>query len=915
MSPEDSPQFDLPFAGAAAAVPEVTAVPGYPVPGSLGKALEQAFDVISAKEVEPARTLVLLPYTQLLEPARRLWASLHPAGFPPRFETTRSWAMATGPYVASPTDWTGDAARDALVAQTLIRQSTQQRLNGTMRAALVERVLEGSRQLAPLAAAQAPALRSGWSQSHKALVSSSMQSLYWESLSATVALTWVGLSSFVTDWLWMPQSGPGVGADCLLVIPGLQHDPLTLALVKRWGEAALVLPGLAPRAAELVPAQVRAISCADVDEEARQAAACAVTHINAGRSPVALVAQDRVLTRRVSALLSGAGVRLRDETGWKLSTTHAAAQLMALLRAAQSSAKVDDVLDFLKLCEPSAPWLLESMPLANDRVAGDDLSGGGAEGWVCALEARARQYQVSRWSSLIAHPDFQDMLPSGLMTALQDFSAPKPLVRWLEAMHQWLAATGWEKRWAEDAAGERVMASLRLDGDGAQEWRLTLGDELLPQRMSLGGFTAWVRQALESATFVPGDDRQAQVVVLPMAQLPGRVFAACVMAGCDEAHLSASPDPVGTWTQEQRETLGLPDRSALATQAREAWRHVLGQAWLDVLWRTAEGSEHLGPAVWVQDLQTQLRESGVPSVSPSACQRIEVLAEAVERQPAPEASGLRVPRVSATHYQDLRDCPYRYFAIRLLDLQPVQELEQAPGKREWGTVLHAVLRRFHEERRDGSLAPAIEAARLDELLLDEMSRAGLASDGQAGEFHPFVAAWPRVRDGYLGWLSRTMKEGGGSELVFQQGEARFQGRAGPYELVGVIDRIDRGPDGCPWVIDYKTGSLQSLREKVADPTEDTQTAFYAALLGNEPRVRAAYLCVSDARDEGARKRSTTMVEQADVMAVRDDLLTGIAADLSRIEGGHPLKAMGEGSVCDYCQARGLCRRDFWEQVS
>jgi hypothetical protein len=40
---------------------------------------------------------------------------------------------------------------------------------------------------------------------------------------------------------------------------------------------------------------------------------------------------------------------LRDETGWKLSTTHAAAQVVALLRMAARDASADAALDWLKL--------------------------------------------------------------------------------------------------------------------------------------------------------------------------------------------------------------------------------------------------------------------------------------------------------------------------------------------------------------------------------------------------------------------------------------------------------------------------------------------------------------------------------------------------------------------------------------
>ena len=42
------------------------------------------------------------------------------------------------------------------------------------------------------------------------------------------------------------------------------------------------------------------------------------------------------------------------------------------------------------------------------------------------------------------------------------------------------------------------------------------------------------------------------------------------------------------------------------------------------------------------------------------------------------------------------------------------------------------------------------------------------------------------------------------------------------------------------------------------------------------------------------------------------LYEGMAYDLARIAAGEPLPALGEGSVCGWCDARGLCRKDFWK---
>ena len=45
---------------------------------------------IQATGAHPARTVVLVPYAQLMAEAQRQWARRVPDGFAPRFETTRT---------------------------------------------------------------------------------------------------------------------------------------------------------------------------------------------------------------------------------------------------------------------------------------------------------------------------------------------------------------------------------------------------------------------------------------------------------------------------------------------------------------------------------------------------------------------------------------------------------------------------------------------------------------------------------------------------------------------------------------------------------------------------------------------------------------------------------------------------------
>jgi ATP-dependent helicase/nuclease subunit B len=126
---------------------------------------------------------------------------------------------------------------------------------------------------------------------------------------------------------------------------------------------------------------------------------------------------------------------------------------------------------------------------------------------------------------------------------------------------------------------------------------------------------------------------------------------------------------------------------------------------------------------------------------------------------------------------------------------------------------------------------------------------------------------------------------------------------GRVTLVGRIDRIDRGPDRASLILDYKTESPDATRKRVKQPLEDTQMAFYAALHAKDDDA-GAYLSFHE-RD------GCKTLAQADLLQARDALVQGIATDMERIADGAVLPALGEGTTCDFCRVRGLCRKDFW----
>lgn len=827
---------------------------------TLQASLERIRLLMTERGVHAARTVVLLPYIHLVPVATRAWAQQLPDGFAPRFATTMTWAGAG--FAPGDDDIAFEMGRDLLTARALLDRAGL----GDRAGLLAGRLVEAAWQLAAVAGAVPPARRAGWAAQARAAIAAGLDApvLALEAALARIALEWAAASSYAGDTL-LAESG-AAGFDLLVILEGLRSEPLAHAIREQLGDKAVSLPLAVPAG----PGDIRVHEAADASDEAERAAACVLRHLDEGRQPVALAAIDRVLTRRVRALLDARGVAIRDETGWKLSTTRAAANLMLALRACAWNAPGDAVIDWLK-----------NMPAAPGYA-------------VLSLERRLRRASLREWRFLQL-PDLGESQP--LRSLAEQVNAwrgrlqrARPLPQWLAGLRAVLQDTGCWAAFERDAAGAKVIATLGLD-EAAQ-----LELQQLPQAarsFSLAEFSAWADDTLEAASFVPEPAPQEQVVILPFNQLLGRPFAALVMAGCDEVRLSPAPEPAGLWTATLRQALGLPSREALEAEVRAGWRHALQTPCCDVLWRRSDDSgEPLLPSALVQALY--LEPSAQAGPDPRS-------ARALQAQPTarPQAIGkaLAVEQLSASAYEDLRRCPYRFFALRQLGLQEADEIDAELDKRDFGNWLHKVLSVFHESLHESWEPPGPQRGRRLDLAADQVTREQRL---EQDEFLPFAAAWPQLREGYLAWLAEHEAK---ERAVFERAESEHEMQLGKVKLMGRIDRIDRLDDGRVMVMDYKTEALGVSLDRVKEPGEDTQLAFYAALLGDDT-LRAAYVNVGE-------RGETRTVEQRDVVEARDLLVHGILDDLARIGQGQALQALGEGKVCDFCSARGLCRRDFW----
>jgi ATP-dependent helicase/nuclease subunit B len=817
-------------------------------------------ELMKERRAHPARTVVLLPYIQLLPLVRQVWAEQSPNGFAPRFETTRTWSSAHA-FAAGADDLSFDMGLDLLTARGWL-----ERAGLAARADLLSsRLVEAAWQLAGVAAAEVPAERPQWAVRARVAVAlgAEAQALQLEAALGRIAAEWAAGSAYATDALLRPEIAQQT--DLLVTLEGFEADPLARTIARSFGGNAVSLS-----LDEEGPMGVIALHPArDPSDEAERAAACVLRHVQAGRVPVALAAIDRVLTRRIRAMLGARGLGIRDETGWKLSTTRAAAHVMGALRACAWNAGSDAVLDWLKNAPAVAPAS------------------------ACALERRVRREGLREWRSVASLQSPEGAKWPALIeqaNAWRETLQPaRTLAQWLQSWRELLQACGHWPRLEGDMAGAQVISTLGLTPESQLQW------QQLPQaarRFTLADFTAWANEVLEAVNFKPEQPGSEQVVILPFNQLLARDAAALVLPGCDEVRLPPSPEPPGPWTAAQRAMLGLRSRETLEQEQRAGWRSALRTAHCDVLWRTSDDS---GEPVLASTLVQSLMLEGQAGQVADPRDLREVPAQPVPK-PLPTGTHLPVAQLSASAYEDLRRCPYRFFALRQLGLQEASEIDTELDKRDFGNWLHKVLSGFHEALRSTPVPHGPQRAQLLDAIADEVTHAqGL----EEGEFLPFSAAWPQVRDGYLLWLAQHETEG----AVFERAESDHQIQLGPVKLVGRIDRIDRMPDGSLLVMDYKTEGRQTTAERIKQPVEDTQLAFYAALL-EEDTLGAAYVNVGE-------RGETRRLDQLRVVEARDLLVESILHDLSRIEGGAQMPALGEGIACEFCAARGLCRRDWW----
>ena len=244
------------------------------------------------------------------------------------------------------------------------------------------------------------------------------------------------------------------------------------------------------------------------------------------------------------------------------------------------------------------------------------------------------------------------------------------------------------------------------------------------------------------------------------------------------------------------------------------------------------------------------------------------------------------PTLSPSRVAAFCDCALAY---RFANLDRLPEPPSAPATK--GSLVHAALERLFAldgpDRTPAAGVACLDAAAAAMLDDPEFVELGLGPDDAAS----FVADAHRMLEGYFRMEDPRAVHAIGLEL-------KLRAEVGGVQLTGIIDRLDRLPDGGLVVVDYKTGRAPSERyEQGKLLGVDTYAVLCERVLGVRPvAVRLLYVGEGVSITCTPSDRSAKFIEQK------------VGAVWQTIQRANARDSFGPrtGKLCDWCSFRAWC---------
>lgn len=624
--------------------------------------------------------------------------------------------------------------------------------------------------------------------------------------------------------------------------------------------------------------------------------------------PIGIVSSDRLLTRRIRAVLEDAGITADDLGGWALSTTSAATIVEILLDAIETNFRNEHLFDLL-----TNPFLadnyqhstyLKQVNHLRHQVAGNrSVTRGGISPYISFIESGDPDTQNNELVDVLRN------IQSASKTLLSfSYQNETELHQFAKQLQQLLIKINIASRLNDDEAGQILLSTLENSSQSIQDTTLQLSWKECRQ---------WLQDLLEHSYFAPTQVDQ-RVTLCGFDHIDFMQFSAVIVAGVEQTRLHGTTGSRTFFNEKVRKELGLQTANEAEAIKFVRFRQLLAQN--DNILLSAETecrgeAQEISPWIKVLELFSQQafeqtlqnpildyllsqQQFNNSAVDPNAT---------ASRRPSPATpEDLLPPTVSATQYQTLIDCPYQYFAKYLLDITPEESADELDAA-EFGRLVHQCLLEFHFDpagkpkyRRIDLNANAHGALidRLTEISTDVFARTAYPDAIKQG----WLQRWLSNIPSYIDWsIDREEWQPQQGELVCSTALTTAT------TLQGQIDRLDTNNNNEAALIDYKTGTIASKTSVMQGET--VQLPFYALL--TDKLVRAEYLELGKA--EGVTtKVSLNKQDLEELSHLHYQRLTQIINELSN---NTLLPALGSGRVCELCNYQGFCRKAHWKELN
>ncbi len=579
-------------------------------------------------------------------------------------------------------------------------------------------------------------------------------------------------------------------------------------------------------------AALRGLGLIEAPDLAREATAIAV-HLRGaletpGRTAV-LVTTDRNLARRVGAELKRWNVPVEDSAGVPLDQSPPGSFLLLTAHLLAEGASPARLLAALKhplaMAGDAGAFrrrvrALERLLLRGPRPSGDlralcALLHRRAERALAAEKADAEGDPAQRpWPVPVPPRELCDWFGSIVAHAA-------PFLRLAERENAPLAALleahlSFAEFLASDEAGTPVPLWAREAGRRASAFLADLAaaaEEV--GELPVAAYPALLAVLMGAETVRPQRPGHPRIAIL--GQFESRLLHAdlVILGGLNEGHWPRGVEG-GPWlNRRMREALGLPPLEQRIGFA--AHDFLLAASAPEVLLTRSRKDETGAPTVpsrWLQRLHAVLRAA---DIDPAALEERAPLAwaTALDRRDGPQRPWPRpAPRPPAaarptafwaSDIEHLMRDPYRFYARRILLLEPLEPVDADPGAAERGLIVHEALARFVRDH----------PGELPEDALQRALAIGRELFARYAERPDVIDLWwprfERIAAWFVG-VERARREGLAAVATEVRGQCTFSCGGADFLLRARADRIEHRRDGGLEVIDYKTGEPPRKQE-------------------------------------------------------------------------------------------------------